>query len=345
MSNAGSQPWTSERPAGGLAPTGKGVASGRVGGGWRLLFGDFREVGFRFAWHDFHCAGPLEWAHCFAHGGVELCLNLAGRGVVSDGQQRTELTPRTLAFYRQGRPSLAATREGGGRHQFIAVEFAPEFLARHFGERASSLHPLVGGVVRGNGQGSAVGAPERLNTALLSVVESLRRPPVFLPAQAVWFQSKALELAAQLFFVPPDGEMFCTRAQRAGRERVERARTILRERLREAPSLEELGRLVGCSPFYLSRLFSQETGTTIQQYLRQVRLERAAELLRTGRCNVTEAALEVGYSSVSHFSTAFREMFNCCPGLYPLRTPAQQLPAAEGGDPLRTPLPKLDPSG
>jgi len=54
--------------------------------------------------------------------------------------------------------------------------------------------------------------------------------------------------------------------------------------------------------------------------LRQLRLERAAELLRTGQCNVTEAAFEVGYNSLSHFTLAFRETFGCCPGLYPLKT-------------------------
>jgi AraC-like DNA-binding protein len=165
---------------------------------------------------------------------------------------------------------------------------------------------------------------ERLNTALLAVVESLRHPPVFAPAQAVWFQSKASELAALLFFRPPEGELFCTRAKRAARERVDRARAILRERLSAPPSLEELGRQVGCSPFYLSRLFSQEMRMTIQQFIRQVRMERAAELLRSGRCNVTEAALEVGYNSLSHFSSAFHETFGCCPGLYPLRTPTQR---------------------
>jgi AraC-like DNA-binding protein len=68
----------------------------------------------------------------------------------------------------------------------------------------------------------------------------------------------------------------------------------------------------------LSRLFSQQLGMTFQQYLRQIRLERAAELLRTGRCNVTEAAMEVGYNSLSHFSAAFHDAFGCCPGLYPL---------------------------
>ncbi len=53
-------------------------------------------------------------------------------------------------------------------------------------------------------------------------------------------------------------------------------------------------------------------------------MERAAELLRTGKCNVTEAALEVGYNSLSHFSAVFRETFGCCPGLYPLKTATQK---------------------
>ena len=61
-----------------------------------------------------------------------------------------------------------------------------------------------------------------------------------------------------------------------------------------------------------------------RQHLRQLRLEKAAELLRSGEYNVTEAALEVGYNSLSHFSAAFHETFGCCPGLYPLKTPTQR---------------------
>ncbi|PYJ87575.1 MAG: AraC family transcriptional regulator, partial [Verrucomicrobia bacterium] len=48
------------------------------------------------------------------------------------------------------------------------------------------------------------------------------------------------------------------------------------------------------------------------------RMERAAELLRSGRYNVTEAATEVGYASLSHFSKAFCETIGCCPVLYPM---------------------------
>ena len=99
--------------------------------------------------------------------------------------------------------------------------------------------------------------------------------------------------------------------------------SLLRERLVAPTSLEEIGRKVGCSPFYLSRTFSAEMGTTIPQYLRKLRMERAAELLRSGKCNVTEAAFEVGYSSLSHLSQAFCQTMGCCPGLYPLKRPAQ----------------------
>ncbi len=71
---------------------------------------------------------------------------------------------------------------------------------------------------------------------------------------------------------------------------------------------------------------------TIPQYVRQLRMERAADLLLSGRHNVTEAAMEVGYSSLSHFSKAFCTTIGCCPALFPSATAlvekfqAQRLP-------------------
>lgn len=295
-----------------------------VGAGWRPLFGSFRELGFSFEWHDFAPKEEFDWARSFHPGSVELCLNLDGRGKLSDRKQAIELLPQKFAFYFQGQPPLRATRKAGEQHRFITIEFSPAFLAEHFRRHADDAHPLVRAVAQGEAIESAVAPPERLVITLCQLVESLRHCPVFNPAREMWFRSKALEVAAHLFFRPAGGELLCTRTQRLARERVEKAKGILNERMRNPPSLEELARMVNCSPFYLSRQFAQEGGMTMQQYLRQIRLERAAELLRTGKCNVTEAALEVGYNSLSHFSGAFHETFGCCPGLYPLRTEAQQ---------------------
>jgi AraC-like DNA-binding protein len=307
------------RPAFAEAPAWKAV-----GPGWRPLFGSFRDLGFSFEWHEFTAREEFDWARSFHPGSIELCLNLAGRGKLSDGRQNVELLPQTFAFYFQGQPPLNATRQAGEEHRFITIEFSPAFLAEHFRGQAANIHPLVNAVVRGEAVESVVVQPERLAVTLHQLVESLRHCPVFTPAQEMWFRSKALEVAAHLFFRPADGELLCSRTQRLARERVEKAKLILRERMQEPPSLDELARLVNCSPFYLSRQFASSGGLTMQQFLRQVRMERAAELLKTGKCNVTEAAMAVGYNSLSHFSSAFHELFGCCPGLYPLKTESQR---------------------
>ena len=296
-----------------------------MGTGWRPLFGKYQELGFSFEWHDFFTAETFDWARTFHPGSVEVCLNLAGRGHINDGRNTVEIPPQTYAFYSQGHPGLQATRAAGEEHRFITIEYSPAFLKEHFSRRIEHIHPIVRAVILGEAVASAVTPPERPAVALLQLVEGLRNPPVFSPAQEVWFCSKALEIPAYLFFQPPGGELLCTRTQRLARERVEKAKLILRERMRNPPPLEELARMVNCSPFYLSRQFAQAGGMTMQQFLRQIRMERAAELLRTGKCNVTEAALEVGYNSLSHFSSSFHETFGCCPGLYPLRMPSQNV--------------------
>ena len=82
-----------------------------------------------------------------------------------------------------------------------------------------------------------------------------------------------------------DGETLCTRAQRVAAERVSKAKTILLEKLSEPLSLEDLGKQVACSHFYLSRTFTRETGLTISQWLRRARLEEGLVILRApGYC-------------------------------------------------------------
>lgn len=291
-----------------------------IGPGWRPVFGRYRDLGFSFEWHDFDTPRDLDWAQSFHPGSLELCLNLEGCARLSDGAQVVDLQPEALAFYYQGDPPLAARRLAAQRHRFFTLEFAPAFLLQNFQSQVNHLHPVIAGVLTGRARKSQVVAPGRLALTLRQLMDALQHCPVFQPAQELWFRSKALELAAHVFFQPPSGELFCTRTKRLARERVDRAKAILNEEMQNPPPLEALARTLGASPFYLSRQFAQEAGLTMQQFLRQVRMERAAELLRTGECNVTEAALEVGYNSLSHFSTAFHETFGCCPGLYPLQT-------------------------
>ena len=296
-----------------------------IGDGWRHLHGSVCGAGVSFEWHDFKANSEFNWGKSFHPGTVEVCLNLEGNGQVVFNKSESVFTPLTAGFYRRGEQPLRATRQTGQRHQFLTVEMSFDFLRRHLSEFVTSLHPLVRDVVSGQSEKSAVALPSRLTSRHQQLLASLRDAPVLALAQSVWYQAKALEVAAEFFFVARgERELFCQRQNRLAAERVEKVIALLREKLSEPPTLEEIGRAVGCSPFHLSRTFSTATGMTIPQYTRQLRLERAAELLRSGKFNVTEAAFEVGYSSLSHFSQAFHETFGCCPGLYPLRTSVQK---------------------
>lgn len=300
---------------------------------WRQLFGDFNRLGISFEWHEFATDRELDWAQSFHPESVELCLNLSGEAEVTAEKDSARLAGGCVGFYRQGKVPLKARRLPGEEHQFITVEFAREFLARYLDPPQDDLHPLVREVASGRGVTSAVAVPERLTARQRELVNSLRLPPVLASAQGLWYQAKAIELMGEFFFQPPSQEeLFCHRHQRVARDRVDQVIGILKKDPAKPPSLEEIGRQVGCSPFYLSRTFSKETGQTIPQFLRQLRLERAADLLRTGDYNVTEVALEVGYSSLSHFSQAFHHQFGCCPGLYPMATPPQKLFSRQAAD-------------
>ena len=296
-----------------------------IGNGWRHLHGSVRGAGVSFEWHDFETRTEFDWGKSFHPGSVEVCLNLAGNGTVAFNGQEAAFKPLTAGFYRRAEQPLRGSRQAEQRHQFLTVGMSFDFLRRHLGDFVPSLHPLVREIIAGEPARSAVMAPTRLTSRQQQLLASLREAPVLAAAQKLWYETKALELAAELFFLAPgEQELFCQRQQRLSAERVDKVVALLREKLADPPNLEEIGRAVGCSPFHLSRTFSAATGLTIPQYLRQLRMERAAELLRSGKFNVTEAALEVGYSSLSHFSQAFHETFGCCPGLYPLRTPTQK---------------------
>jgi AraC-like DNA-binding protein len=309
--------------AGAVAPYTEADASPDVVARRPVIFGHFRGTGYRLKWHDFLAKREFDWARNIDPDCVGLCLNLDGHGFVEGRGTRAEFQPNTAGFYYPEKEPLTAERAAGERHQFLTVEFACPFLARHLAKVKGMLHPLVRAAIGGCPCQHVVGDTVRLTAQQLQEISTLRQPPVHAAAQPLWYQCKALEMA-MMFLVQPEEELFCTRQHRLAQERVGQVIFLLKQNLAEPPSLEELGRKIGCSHCYLSRVFSAQTGQTITQFLRQLRLEKAAELLKSGEYNVTAAALEVGYNSLSHFSSAFRETFGCCPGLYPLKIPTQK---------------------
>lgn len=100
---------------------------------------------------------------------------------------------------------------------------------------------------------------------------------------------------------------------RARRDYVEDAKALLQERFRERLLLNDIGRALHVSIYHLCRLFKEGTGMPIHRYLNQLRLRQALEMIAAGEEDLCDLALRLGFSSHSHFTTAFRKEFGISP--------------------------------
>jgi AraC-like DNA-binding protein len=101
-------------------------------------------------------------------------------------------------------------------------------------------------------------------------------------------------------------------SERRPRDCVACTRLLLSERLTEPLKLREIAREVGSSVFHLCRAFRAATGFTLHGYRNHLRLRHALERVADGE-DLTRLALDLGFSSHSHFSAAFRGLFGVTP--------------------------------
>jgi len=100
------------------------------------------------------------------------------------------------------------------------------------------------------------------------------------------------------------------------KERILFARDYLLKNAGAPPTLVELSKIAGINEYKLKKGFKELFNQTAFAYLADVKLELAKNDLLEGRKQVTEIAFELGYSSLQHFSSAFKKKF----GISPSRT-------------------------
>ncbi|AKJ29739.1 helix-turn-helix transcriptional regulator [Caldimonas brevitalea] len=146
------------------------------------------------------------------------------------------------------------------------------------------------------------------------VAEQMLRPPPLEPLlQNLYLESRALELLAEAL-----GSLRCEPTPLAPLRpqehlRVQRVRELLDSEDSWVSSLDELARRAGVNANTLQRHFRAAFGTTIFDYLRERRLQRAREALERDGVSVTEAARLAGYTSAANFATAFKRRYGVSP--------------------------------
>jgi AraC-like DNA-binding protein len=109
----------------------------------------------------------------------------------------------------------------------------------------------------------------------------------------------------------------CWKKERPQRLRREELARAVQEMVIAAPaarhSLSALAHTLNVSPFHLAHVFRAEMGTSIHQYVLQLRLRLALERLAEGVTSLSALGLDLGFSSHSHFTTSFRKHFGITP--------------------------------
>ncbi|NET39662.1 MAG: helix-turn-helix transcriptional regulator [Cyanothece sp. SIO1E1] len=100
---------------------------------------------------------------------------------------------------------------------------------------------------------------------------------------------------------------------------IYQAASVLREQIVSPPTVEMLARWVGTNRFKLNQGFHRVYGTTPFGYLRDCRLAQAEQLLMTSELSIEKVATAVGYSSRSHFATAFRQQMGLNPKAFQMQ--------------------------
>jgi AraC-like DNA-binding protein len=89
--------------------------------------------------------------------------------------------------------------------------------------------------------------------------------------------------------------------------KIEKARLIIREKINSPLLPEEIAASLNMSYTWFRRIFRQYTGMAPAQYIMQLKIQKAKEMLSVTTMPVKEIALELGYESIDYFSTQFKK--------------------------------------
>lgn len=195
--------------------------------------------------------------------------------------------------------------EQGADLEYVSASLPMAGLAPSLGLTPQGLADAL--QARSHGASGALIRDAEASAAQRAVAQQILHCPLQGAARQLYLAGKGLELLA-LSMPRSEEEDLSGR----GRQQLERAAQLLRERLDDPPGLRALAREVGLNVNKLTQGFRQHFGCTVAEWLQAQRMARAYELLASARVDVAQAAALSGYSP-SHFSKVFQRHHGVLP--------------------------------
>lgn len=135
--------------------------------------------------------------------------------------------------------------------------------------------------------------------------------PLWADVTGLQLMADVLEAAFERHGVKRKNRRTTTSADHA--ERTEAAKAYLSAHMADTVTLDDVALAVNASPFNFARIFQQQTGLPVHRYLTLLRLRASLELIAAQNADLTSVALDLGFSSHSHFTDVFRREFGETP--------------------------------
>ncbi|MGH0052864.1 MAG: helix-turn-helix domain-containing protein [Sphaerochaetaceae bacterium] len=131
-----------------------------------------------------------------------------------------------------------------------------------------------------------------------------------------YFEAFLLELIIENSRKEKEGVLLNTTQVEDRRFRFEMANSFMQRNLAENLSLTDICTHCSMSCSLAQQIFKHETGNSVMQWYARLRIERAKQLIREGKGNMTTIAYQLGYSSIYHFSKQFSRVDGMSPTEY-----------------------------
>lgn len=156
------------------------------------------------------------------------------------------------------------------------------------------------------------------SSSIAVVLSQILQAKVHDSMKSLYFKGKVYELLSLYFnkSEDPSVEQCPFLVDEENIQKIRQAKTIILERMTDPPSLEQLAVEIGLSLKKLKEGFKQLYGDTVFAYLLDHKMEEARRMLDSQKYNVNEVGLKLGYSTASHFITAFKKKYGTTPKKY-----------------------------
>lgn len=272
-----------------------------------VLYADIRMKEFQTAYFD----SSAEPEH------IEMHFTLAGEGTLNnqaDGRKYSFSSNQQNIHYA---PYFIGNSQydAGAYHKIFEVRLSKKFFLS-LAEDSSPVLMEFANRVAGNTAVSINLQNLPISFAMHQCIHEIMHMQVEDGLKKMFLQSKCIELLSlqAQAYEQSCGKGMHTCKTRYDRDRIYFARDYLVNHAACPPSLTELARIAGLNEFKLKKGFRELFNTSVFGYLSDFRLNEARNGLLSGAVPIKEMAAQLGYSSVQHFTRAFKKKFGVPPG-------------------------------